>query len=272
MIWGKRIPTSAPTGAASTRRRCPAARFVELERAGHWPWIDEPELVGSLCDFFAARITPPLQSSVVSRPISYIGSRLPRGWSDLLLQLALFFGVYQGYQVVRGLSEGKDALAFANADRVVDLERSLGLFFERGLQAAMLNFDWVIDGANWMYVNSHFIITTTFLAWLYLFRNEHFYFVRNMFMVAMLLALTGYLLSRRRRRGCSRQRLVDTIATFSGVNTDSNAVSLLVNKYAAVPSMHIGFALMIAGVAFLLVRNPVSGCCGSATRCSSCSS
>ena len=62
----------------------------------------------------------------MSRPISYIGSRLPRGWSDLFLQLALFFGVYQGYQVVRGLSQGKDALAFANADRIVDLERSLG--------------------------------------------------------------------------------------------------------------------------------------------------
>ena len=128
------------------------------------------------------------------RPISYIGSRLPRGWSDLLLQLALFFSVYQGYQVVRGLSEGKSALAFANAERIIDVERSLGLFFEPGLQTAMLDFSWLIDGANWMYVNSHFIITTSFLAWLYLFRNEHFYFVRNMFMVAMLLALTGYLL------------------------------------------------------------------------------
>ena len=45
-----------------------------------------------------------------------------------------------------------------------------------------------------MYLNSHFVITTGFLAWLYFLRNEHFYFVRNMFMVAMGIALIGYAL------------------------------------------------------------------------------
>ena len=34
-------------------------------------------------------------------------------------------------------------------------------------------------------MNTHFVLTTGFLVWLYLYRNEHFYFVRNMFMVAM---------------------------------------------------------------------------------------
>ena len=193
------------------------------------------------------------------RPISYVGSRLPRGWPDLLLQFALFFSVYQGYQVVRGLSEAKSATAFANADRLIDIERSLGHFFEPGLQSAMLNFSWVIDGANWMYVNSHFIITTSFLAWLYLFRNEHFYFVRNMFMVAMLIALTGYLIfPTAPPRLLAGEGFIDTIASFGGVNTDSDSVGLLVNKYAAVPSMHIGFATMIAVPAFMLVRSRIS--------------
>ena len=43
-----------------------------------------------------------------------------------------------------------------------------------------------------MYINTHFVVTTCTLAFIYLFRNEHFYFVRNMFMVAMALALVGY--------------------------------------------------------------------------------
>ena len=43
-------------------------------------------------------------------------------------------------------------------------------------------------------MNSHFVVTTAFLVWLYLFRNPNFYFVRNMFMVAMGLALVGYAL------------------------------------------------------------------------------
>ena len=45
------------------------------------------------------------------------------------------------------------------------------------------------------------MLTTGFLAWLYLYRNEHFYFVRNMFMVAMAIALVGYTLVPRLRRG-----------------------------------------------------------------------
>ena len=193
------------------------------------------------------------------RPISYIGSRLPRGWADLLLQLMLFFSVYQGYQVVRGLSEGKDALAFANAERIIDVERSLGLFFEPALQAAVLNLSWLVDGANWMYVNSHFVVTTSFLAWLYLFRNDHFYFVRNMFIVAMMLALTLYLaVPTAPPRLIPGEGFVDTIAAFTPLEQDSNAVSLLVNKYAAVPSMHIGFATMVAVPAMLLVRNRIA--------------
>ena len=193
------------------------------------------------------------------RPLSYIGSRLPRGWGDLLLQFGLFFAVYQGYQVVRGLSEAREGIAFANAERIIDVERSLGLFFEQGLQSAVLNLTWLVDGANWMYMNSHFIVTTSFLAWLYLFRNEHFYFVRNMFMVAMLLALTGYLLyPTAPPRLVPGEGFVDTIATFTAIDTDSDSVGLLVNKYAAVPSMHIGFATMIAVPAVLLVRNRIA--------------
>ena len=192
------------------------------------------------------------------RPLSAIGSRLPRGWADLLLQLALFFGVYQGYQVVRGLSEGKSALAFDNAERIIDVERALGTYFEASLQSSLLDNEWVIDFANWMYVNSHFVITTSFLAWLYLFRNEHFYFVRNMFMVAMLLALTGYLLfPTAPPRLMPQEGFIDTIASFTAIEQDNKAVSLLVNKYAAVPSMHIGFASMIAIPGILLVRNRI---------------
>ena len=44
-----------------------------------------------------------------------------------------------------------------------------------------------------MYVNSHFVVTTAFLIWLYIARNEAYYFVRNMFMVAMGIALVGYM-------------------------------------------------------------------------------
>jgi hypothetical protein len=194
----------------------------------------------------------------VPRPLAAIGRRLPRGWTDLLLQFALFFIAYQGYQLVRGLIDGKSDLAFANADRIVDLERSLGTFFEPGFQQAIIGHDWLIDIANWLYVNSHFTVTIVFLAWLYLFRNNNFYFVRNMFMVAMGIALIGYAFyPTAPPRLLPGDGFTDTLASFTSIEQDSNAVSLLVNKYAAVPSMHIGFSSMIAGTALILVRNPI---------------
>jgi hypothetical protein len=194
----------------------------------------------------------------VPEPLAAIGRRLPRGWPDLLLQLALFFLAYQGYQVVRGIIDGKSELALANAERIVDLERSLGTFFEPGLQQALLGHVWLIDAANWLYVNSHFTVTVVFLAWLYLFRNDNFYFVRNMFMVAMGIALIGYAFyPTAPPRMLPGEGFTDTIASFTAVDQDSNAVSFLVNKYAAVPSMHIGFSSMIAGTAVMLVRNPL---------------
>jgi len=204
----------------------------------------------------ARRHGPFYNRALVSRPFDAIGRRLPHGWRDLLLQLGLFFFAYQGYQLVRGMVDGKTAVAFENARHIVDFERSIGTFFEPGLQQALLDNTWLIDGANWLYVNSHFVVTTVFLAWLYLFRNDHFPFVRNMFMVAMGIALLGYaLFPTAPPRMLPGDGFTDTLATFTAVEQDSNAVSLLVNKYAAVPSMHIGFALMIAGTGVAIVAN-----------------
>jgi PAP2 superfamily len=168
--------------------------------------------------------------------------------------------VYQGYQVVRGFADGKAALAFANGERVIDLERSIGTFFEAGFQRALLDHQWLIDLANWSYFNTHFVITVGFLAWLYLLRNEHFYFVRNMFMVAMVLALVGYAaFPTAPPRMFPEEGFTDTVAMFTGIEQDENTkASFLVNAYAAVPSMHIGFSLLVAVPAMALSSSAIA--------------
>ena len=96
-----------------------------------------------------------------------------------------------------------------------------------------------------MYLNTHFVVTTCTLAFIYLFRNEHFYFVRNMFMVAMGLALVGYVVyPTAPPRMLPELGFTDSVADFTGVSSDSD-VNALYNPYAAVPSMHVGFALML---------------------------
>jgi hypothetical protein len=185
---------------------------------------------------------------------------LPQGILDAGAQFLLFFLAYQGYQIVRGLTDSGAINAYVNAHQVMDLERSVGAFFEPGLQQTLIQHTpWLVDFANFMYLNSHFVLTTGFLAWLYLRRNEHFYFVRNMFLVAMGLALVGYgLFPTAPPRLFPSEGFTDTISAFTGVTQDSTTASLLLNQYAAVPSMHIAFSLLVAVPAATLSRHAVS--------------
>jgi hypothetical protein len=181
---------------------------------------------------------------------------LPKGGSDALLQLSLFVMADILYETVRGVAESNPAVAFTNARAIVDFEQSTGLFFEQGLQAWAMGQRVLIDMANFMYVNSHFVMTTGALVWLYLRHNDRFYFVRNMFMVAMGLALVGYvLMPTAPPRFFPELGFVDTIAYYVNVKHDSGLVALFFNPYAAVPSMHVAFALMISVPAFLVVRS-----------------
>jgi membrane-associated phospholipid phosphatase len=182
------------------------------------------------------------------------GRWLPAGWLDAIRQLLLFAGAYYLYRLVRGFVDGQAGLAFENARTLVHIERSLGLFFEPGLQAWAKGEEWLLTLANWMYVNSHFLVTTTFLVWLYIARNHAFYFVRNMFMVAMGFALVGYLAyPTAPPRFLPEWGFTDTVANFVGESAE-NSADVLYNPFAAVPSMHVAFALMIAIPAFRLVR------------------
>jgi membrane-associated phospholipid phosphatase len=188
-----------------------------------------------------------------------IGDRLPKGWGDLWRQLGLFVLADLCYETVRGIAEGRADVAFANAGRIIEVERATGTYFEADLQSLLLSQQWLIEAANWMYMNTHFVVTTSFLVWLYLFRNDSFYFVRNMFLVAMALALVGYVaFPTAPPRLIPGEGFVDTITSFSQVNHDSALVRLFVNPYAAVPSMHIAFALMIAIPAISIARHALT--------------
>ena len=184
----------------------------------------------------------------------YWSSRwLPQGWLDALRQLTLFAGAYYAYRIVRGVVDGQAPVAFDHARSLVDLERGLHLFFEPAFQHWAMGMSWLINIADWAYVNTHFVVTMAFLIWLYLARNKAFYFVRNMFMIAMGLALVGYM-----AYPVAPPRLLpewgftDTVTNAVGYQ-QANTAKLLFNPYAAMPSMHVAFALMIAIPAVKLI-------------------
>jgi len=195
----------------------------------------------------------------VRRTLSRVEAWLPQGWVDAVRQVALFVLAELSYETVRGIAEGQRAEAFANGGSVIDIERSTGTFFEPDLQSALINHQWLVDAANWMYMNSHFLVTTTFMLWLYFYRNPNFYFVRNMFMVAMALAIVGYVLvPTAPPRLYPQEGFVDTITQYAQVNHDSGLVKIFINPYAAIPSMHCAFSMMIGVTGAMLARHRVT--------------
>jgi membrane-associated phospholipid phosphatase len=179
---------------------------------------------------------------------------MPRGPFDAARQWLLFAGVYYVYRIVRGIVDGHANIAYAHARDIVDLERDLHTFVEVDIQRWAIDNPFFIHVADWMYVNSHFLVTTTFLVWLYIQRNHAYYFVRNMFIIAMVFALVGYLaFPAAPPRFLPEWGFQDTVSDLFG-NGASQTANVLYNPYAAVPSMHVAFALMIAVPAVQLVR------------------
>lgn len=179
---------------------------------------------------------------------------LPNGRTDAIRQLLLFAAAYYLYRLVRGAVDGQVATAFAHARDVIDIERGTHLFFEPVLQSWAESSGFLIHVADILYVNAHFLITLAFLLWLYFSRNSNFYFVRNMFLVAMGLALVGYIVfPTAPPRFLSEWGFQDAVSDFVGHGAAQTA-GVLYNPYAAMPSMHVAFALMIGITGVRLVK------------------
>ncbi len=196
----------------------------------------------------------------MARALRVIDDRLlPHGWKDLVRQLLLFTGAFCLYDLVRGLVGHPGYYKpFGDAMRIIDVERALHIFVEPSINAWVQNQHLLMDAADWVYLNGHFFVTVGALAFIYTRRNDSFYFVRNVLMVAMAIALVGYwLYPTAPPRLMPEWGFTDSISQFvtGGAGwSDNTPAGAFVNAYAAVPSMHVCFALIIGFSMSRLVR------------------
>jgi PAP2 superfamily len=174
---------------------------------------------------------------------------LPRGWRDLARQIVLFVASFLLYNLVRGLVDGNGYKPFGDAMKIIDLERVLHVFVEPSIQAWAANSHLLMDIADWTYLNAHFFVTVAALVFIYVRRNDCFYFVRNVLMISMAIALVGYwLYPTAPPRLMPEWGFTDSISQFllGGIgHIDNGPGKAFLNFYAAVPSMHVCFAIIV---------------------------
>lgn len=175
------------------------------------------------------------------------GHAFPRGWKDFALQLGIWFGFLFAYQIVRGVVDQDPLGAFQNGRLLIDFESRIHALVEVDLQRVILSTgDWLVQAVNWTYWNSQFTVVGIALLWVYFRRNESFLRLRNILLLANMLALIGFvLMPTAPPRFFPEWGFVDTLAQSSALNHGSGLVQLASNQFAAMPSIHSADALIL---------------------------
>lgn len=168
----------------------------------------------------------------------------------------LFVGMLVVYQLSRTLVIGDGTAAFRNAFSVINLEKTVGVFFEPRVQQAVIDNLHLTKALNLFYIWAHLPVTAAFFIWLYRRRQHAYAVVRNAFFLANLLALGVFVVFPvAPPRMMHNEGFVDTLSLFSGINLHGGHLSGLFNPFAAVPSMHMGYALMVGVITAYLARH-----------------
>ncbi len=199
-------------------------------------------------------LTAPTARPIASL-VGRVGRFLPRGWADLAMQLTLFALLDVLYELSRVVAAGDRGVALRHSRDIVSAERSLGIFHELSVQHFAATAPGIVQSiANWTYFNCQFTISFGFLFWVYLRRNQAFPLVRNVFVSANAIGLVIYTFyPAAPPRMLPGLGFVDTLNQTS-VNHNSGVIASLSNPYAAMPSLHTAYALIVGGAAVLLVR------------------
>jgi membrane-associated phospholipid phosphatase len=161
-----------------------------------------------------------------------------------LYQMAIVMLAILTYFGVRAISEGSPARAYANAARVEQIENTLDIAKEESLQGVVLGKPIATTAVNWIYIYGHWPAILITLIVLHARRREHFFRLRNAMLVSGLLGFAFFLAVPVAPPRLFDPGTVDTVLVWSHSYRALQPPSLL-NTYAAMPSLHAGWNLVV---------------------------
>jgi hypothetical protein len=165
-------------------------------------------------------------------------------------EAALILGFYAAYEAARGLVSGTRQPAIHRAHEIVALERRLHVFAEPNVQQLARRVPGLLGTLSVAYLTLHLVVTGALLLWLHRRRPIVFPIVRTTLILASALSLIGFLVFPTAPPRMAGTGLTDSVSR-GAVDLNHGLISSLYNPYAAVPSMHAGYAVIVG---FAVVR------------------
>lgn len=181
------------------------------------------------------------------------------GWKDGA-EILLLVSTLPLYYLVRGVTNSENHInsAVGRGVDIIHLEQNLGIFWEVQLQSWILSYDWLVSFLNAFYLYGHLPIIGTLAVWMYFWHRPQYLVMRNAFLVSGAIALIFYV-----NFPTAPPRLLPHELGYGFVDTilqeyktsRPDTPSWFVNEYAAFPSMHIGWNLLVGISIWLSTRN-----------------
>ncbi len=180
------------------------------------------------------------------------GTRALRLTAFVGAELLMWVAFYGAYLAIRGFAIGAEPTAMSNAHGLIDVERALGIFQEARIQ------DWfspVVDLLSLYYMLGFGPLVGVVLIWLAAADRVTYKWLRTALFVSVAIAgVIHVLLPMAPPRLVEGLGIADTVG-LSGGHDEGSFMGISFNPYAAMPSMHVGWSLLIGVAGFRAARS-----------------
>lgn len=175
-----------------------------------------------------------------------------------VFEIALVAIAFLLYFIVRGLVVDRESEALSNAQNIIDLERALGIFWEPRIQEWVLQYDLLVRFFNFVYFWLDFPLIVAVGLWMYFARRHEYTVARDALLLSGAISLVIYnLFPVMPPRLLPGDIFIGTIEEYSDLSYQAQSMRAFVNPYAAVPSLHYGWAVIIGGAMVVTLRHPL---------------
>jgi hypothetical protein len=176
--------------------------------------------------------------------------------SRAVKQVGVLLLAYLLYSAARWLTVGDLASARAHAQWILDVENQFGVAWEASVQQALTG-TWILWVLNHLYLAAQLIVVPGALIFTYWRSRDVYVRLRNTILATWLISIPVYALFPVAPPRLAGMGLVDTITSQTGFAMDSKLTTSFYNELAAVPSLHVGFAVAVSIAVAAAVRSPV---------------